>query len=108
MARYTFKYWFEWGCCEDFCPCLWSADDITRNKYDYSVDLYELPVSEDLIEFLCKLGIEHDNALDWEYPPNPLLWTEEEEKNFYIKAEEGYKRLCQELGEDYQIIYKEK
>lgn len=107
MAKYTFRYWFEWGCSEDFCPCLWSADDITRDRYGYSVDLNKLPISRELIQFLCRLDIEHDNALDWDYPPAPLLWTDEEEKTFYLNAEEGYKRLCAELGKDYEIIYNE-
>lgn len=107
MAKYTFSYWFEWGCSEDFCPCLWSADNATRDEYGSSVDLNKLPISRELIQFLCKLGIEHDNALDWDYPPDPLLWTEEEEKMFYLNAKEGYKRLCEELGGDYEVIYNE-
>lgn len=66
MAKYTFKYWFEWGCSENFCPCLWSNDDFTKDKFGYDVKLSELPISQDLVQFLCELGIEHDKALDWE------------------------------------------
>ena len=105
MAKYTFKYWFEWGCSENFCPCLWSNDDFTKDKFGYDVKLSELPISQDLVQFLCELGLEHDKALDWSYPPDPLLWTKEEEEQFYTKAKEGYKRLIEELGEDYVIIY---
>lgn len=105
MAKYTFKYWFEWGCSENFCPCLWSNDDFTKDKFGYDVKLSELPISQDLVQFLCELGIEHDKALDWSYPPDPLLWTKEVEEQFYTKAKEGYKRLIEELGEDYVIIY---
>ncbi|MBR1527852.1 MAG: hypothetical protein IJ642_00965 [Oscillospiraceae bacterium] len=105
MTKYSFQYWFEWGCSENFCPCLWSADQITKNKFGYAVDLHRLPISQDLIHFLCQLGIEHDNALDWEYPPNPLLWSDQEKKEFYQKAREGCFRLQKELGKEYQIIY---
>ena len=108
MEKYKFNYWFEWGCSDNFCPCLWSANSFAKDKYGYCVDLHKLPISENLIDFLCKLGIEHDDALDGDYPPNPLLWTDEQEKDFYLKAEEGYKRLQEELGDEYIINYCEK
>ena len=33
MAKYIFKYWYEWG-----GTCLWSANDTTIDKFDYAVD----------------------------------------------------------------------
>lgn len=105
MAAYLFRYWFEWGCSEESCPCLWSDDDVTVEEFGYCVDLHKLPISSDLIRFLCETGMEHDCALDWDYPPDPLLWTPEEEDRFYRKAREGYQRLQQELGEEYEIRY---
>lgn len=54
---------------------------------------------------MCELGVQHDEALDWDYPPDPLLWSKEEEKQFYQKAKEGYERLQEELGQEYEIIY---
>lgn len=105
MSKYRFKYWFEWGCSEDCCPCLWGIGDATQEKYGYEVDLNDLPISNELREFLFRLGIKHDKALDWDYPPNPLLWTPDEEKQFYQLSHEGYDRLVDELGDDYEIIY---
>lgn len=46
-----------------------------------------------------------DNALDWKYPPNPLLWTKKEEEESYKKAHEAHKRLLEELGKKYEIEY---
>ena len=105
MAEYSFRYWFEWGCSENFCPCLWADDEITREKFGDVVDLHHLPVSEKLTAFLYQLGIEHDNALDWNSPSNPLLWTKQEKEDFYRKAKEGCQCLQEELGNDYQILY---
>ena len=97
MSKRHLRYWFEWGCGEDFCPCLWD---------DYGlVSLDSLPISVELKNYLYKLGIEHDNALDWDYPLDPLLWTKGEEDAFYIKAHEAHKRLVEELGEEYEIEY---
>lgn len=106
MEKYEFNYWFEWGCRDDFCPCLWSANSFTREEYGCGcVDIHRLPISDDLIHFLCALGVEHDMALDWEYPPNSLLWSDSQKKEFCEKAEEGYRRLQKELGEEYHIHY---
>ncbi len=108
MQKFKFDYWFEWGCDEDYCPCLWASDDYTKQIYnhdDSAIDIHQLPISDELIKFLCQLGIEHDKALDWEYPPNPLIWTKDEEDLFYKKSREGYKRLVEELGENYSIKY---
>ncbi len=97
MAKYLFKYWFEWGSNENFCPCLWDNHGL--------VTLDNLPISSELKHFLCELGIEHDNAFDWDEPLNPLLWSKKEKKAFYKKAKEGYHLLQEELGKDYEIIY---
>lgn len=108
MMQYRFNFWFEWGCREDFCPCLWSEDAFTKEKYGHCADIHKLPISEDLVQFLCALGIEHDNALDWGGDSEALLWTAAEEKAFYRKAREGHKRLQEELGEEFYIAYCEK
>ena len=105
MKKYRFKYWFEWGCSEKSCPCLWSCDVYTKEKFGYEVDINSLPISEELKKYIFSLGIKHDEALDWEYPPNPLLWTKEEETEFYQKAHEAHNRLLEELGKDYEIEY---
>jgi len=97
MAKYSLRFFFEWGCSDDFCPCLWGDDGL--------VSLDTLPISSELKKFLLKLGIEHDDALDWGCPSNPLLWSEEEKETFYKNAKEAYQRLQDELGEDYEIIY---
>ena len=105
MEKYKFKYWFEWGCSKDRCPCLWSDNDAARGRFGYSVDLNALPISQELISFLFNIGMEHDKALDWDYPSNPLLWSPEEEQSFLKRANEGYLRLQQELGSNYEIEF---
>jgi hypothetical protein len=106
MARYRFRFFFEWGCGEDYCPCLWGIDDITKNRFGYEVDLKSFPISNDLKKFLFELGIKHDESLDWDNPANPTtLWSKDEEEQFYKNAHKAYEKLLKELGDDYEIIY---
>ncbi len=109
MAKYTFKYWFEWGFFhEDICPCLWASDEVTKEKYGYCVALKSLPISDELRKFLFELGQVHDEFLDWSGESESLLWNDEEKQDFYHKAQEGYDRLVKELGENYTVINSEK
>ncbi len=61
---------YDWGS----GICLWSVNDAAREKYDYPIELDSLPLSDNLKNELEYLINKHDEALDWEYPPNPLLW----------------------------------
>jgi len=89
----TFRYFFDW--CSG--SPLW--DDFGL------VSLEDLPLTSELKQFLYSLSEEFDKALNWNEPQSPLLWSDEEKINFYRKAHEGYRRLRDELGDDYDIIY---
>ncbi len=105
MAKYKFKYWYEWGAGGD---CLWASNVAARDKYGYNPCIRDLPLSEALADFLNDTGMMHDDALNWEYPPDPpdpAIWTAEKEVEFDHRAQEGYDRICAELGEDYEIEY---
>lgn len=105
MAKYRFKFWFEWGCDETHCPCLWCDDDITGGKFDCYVNIHDLPISDSLKKLLCELGIEHDTALDWSCPSDPSPWTEEQYEDFSARAKQAHKMLQDELGDEYEVIY---
>ncbi|MDE6031309.1 MAG: hypothetical protein K2G32_06800 [Oscillospiraceae bacterium] len=104
MAKYKFAFWFEWGNSKKDCNCLWSQDDVTKDKYGYNVDISELPVSEDLIKLLFDLGMEHDESLDWSDPGGPSPWTDEQEQDFAARKAEARRRLQEELGSEYEIL----
>lgn len=105
MAKYKFRFWFEWGCFDNHCPCLWSTDDITSEKFDYCVNIHKLPISDDLIQFLHELGDESDTAIDWHSSDDTCPWTDEQRKKFFEKTKKAHKMLQDELGEDYEILY---
>ena len=46
---------------------------------------------------------EYTTILDWDYPPNPLLWSEEQKYDFLNRATAVYEKLKTELGPEYEI-----
>lgn len=99
MTKYILKYWFEHG-----GICLWSANDNARNKYDYPIDNRELPISKNLIDELYALEEEYHDYLDWNYPPDPSPWSEEQKQDFKNRANIAYHKLVTELGSDFEVI----
>lgn len=103
MAKYVFKYMFEWG-----GTCLWSINDAALERYGYDVDETELPISTNLKKYLWYLQAYHDCMMDWENAPdNSPWWTSEDTIEWHRKREFAYEQLCKELGEDYEILCKD-
>lgn len=100
--QYTFRYFFDYSA----ESCLWSADDRTRNRFDYSVDLDDLCLNESTMEMAEKVQDMFEKAHGGYR--SVYLWDEllEEEAmcRFKKKAKILYKILCDELGSDYMVI----
>lgn len=84
--------------------CLWSVNDLAKSKFDYAIANEKLPISKPLIEELYSLEEEYHGYLDWEYPPNPSLWTENQKSYFRNRANDAYLKLLSELGNDFEVI----
>ena len=100
MEKIELKFMFDWGS----GVCLWSLNDEAYNRYGtYPVETDKLPISKTLKDKMEALISKHDEALDWSYPPGPLLWNDDEVNAFLKDAENIYHELCAELGSDYKI-----
>lgn len=99
MAKYEMKFMFDWLS----NTCLWSINDAANEKYDYLVELSELPISQNLLKHLQDLIEWHDEALNWDDPGSGLVWNEEQLTEFNEKAIAMYHKLCAELDEEYEI-----
>lgn len=96
MTLPTLAYWYEWRASSP----LWD-----RSSDGGMVDLQDLGLSEELIRDIQKTGDWHDTALNWEYPPDPGPWRQEECDRFNKKARELYVRICKELEGRYVVVY---
>ncbi len=102
MATYKMKFMFDWGS----GICLWSTNDATKIKFgNYPISTSDLPISSSLKEELDKLIEKHDEALNWDDPNGDMLWDDNQVKMFLKSAEDSYKKLCEELGTDYEIEF---
>jgi hypothetical protein len=91
---------FEWG-----GGTLWCGNDLALSKFGVGSIEEALPISDSLRNRLAELTQWHDAALDWEYPPNPSPWSDEEWTRFDIAAKDMLSRLQSELGPSFEVIY---
>ena len=99
MSKYEIRFFFEWG-----GYCLWSANEQAHNKYGYSIDPSELPLSKKTLEHIKKMGSWHHTALDWDDPGGPSPWTQEEWERFWKENKKLREIIKSELGEDFDLI----
>jgi hypothetical protein len=84
--------------------CLWTGNDAARSRFDYCVDPDDLPLSASSRERVRALVRRYDESIDWDYPPNPPLWSEEESTRFALDARELLDVLRAELGADFELV----
>jgi len=102
MEKFKLAYWFEWG-----GTCLWAKNERARETYGYAVNEQELPISGKLQQYLAYLQAYFQTMLDWDNAPaRSPWWTDEDTAAFREKAEFAYKRLCEELGGEYEIEFR--
>ena len=100
--RTVLKLMFEWG-----GGCLWCVDRACSDRLGVGSVEDVLPLSDETRARLDELTAWHDESLDWAYPPDPGPWTDEESARFEAAAEEMLARLRAELGDAYEIVYRQ-
>lgn len=96
---YKIKLWFEHG-----GPCLWSADDSTREVYGYPIDHRLLPLNDITKIKLTELTEKYRTYLDWSDPGKSSIWTEQEKAEFVKSSDELYLMLKNDLGNGFLIV----
>jgi len=84
--------------------CLWAGNDAARERFDYFVEPDELPLSAPSRERVRALVSRYDESINWDYPPDPSPWSEEESARFSRDARELLDALRVELGPDFEIV----
>ena len=101
MKRYSIGLMFVWG-----GGCLWCRNDAARAAFDVGPVEDVLPISDKVRERLNELSEWHDTELNWDYPPDPGPWSQEEYERFDTAALELLSSIQEELGPEYEVTYK--
>jgi hypothetical protein len=83
---------------------LWMRNEAEWASWGNPVDTKLLPISESLREELARLVESYDSSLNWDYPPDPGPWREQDCERFNLTAREALNRLREELGPTWTIV----
>ncbi|SFC48657.1 hypothetical protein SAMN05421848_1599 [Kushneria avicenniae] len=97
---YRVRLMFEWG-----GGCIWCGNDAARERFSVGSIEENLPLSEATLQKLHALTAWHDKALNWDYPPDPSPWSQEEFRAFETAAHDMRSRLQTELGPEFEVVY---
>lgn len=57
-----------------------------------------------MIERVHYLSEWHDTSLNWDYPPDPSSWRQEECDRFNKAATDLFEAVVRELGDDFEVV----
>lgn len=98
--EYRLRFFFDAGS----GTCLWAGNDAARERFGYWIDPDELPLSGECRERLQAIVARYDESIDWDYPPDSPVWSEEDEARFGREARELVEELRGELGSEFEIV----
>lgn len=100
MARYRVRFFFDAGS----RLCLWHADASTSAEFGHPPDPELLPVSAATRDMLADLCAEYDTSVNWDYPPDPGPWRQDDCDRFNARVESALRRLRDELEPEWDIV----
>jgi hypothetical protein len=102
MSRPQLKFWWEWKAASPF----WPGDDAAKEMFGYGeIDPAKLALPGDLVAELEALAAWHDSSLNWDYPPDPGPWRQEECDRFNVASKTLFERCKKLLAGRFEILY---
>ena len=101
-SPYQLRFFFDWG-----AGCLWAGDKATTDRFGYGPlesPPSPLPISDSLLTQCEALSRWHDTALNWEYPPDPGPWRQDECDRFNLAVRALLEELRRCLQPDFEIL----
>ena len=101
-ASYRLRFYFDTGS----NICLWSDNDAARERFDYPVELRELPLPQTIRLRGYFLIAWFDTFMDWDNAPEPSRWWPREGAAFNLASQELLTLLREHLGPDFELVDK--
>jgi hypothetical protein len=100
QPRYRVRYFFDYGS----GTCLWSANDAARGAFGYPIDPGALPLTPQTVAEIGRLCAWFDTSLNWDYPPDPGPWSQEECDRFNHATRSLLTAVAHELASDFEVL----
>ncbi|MFD9408707.1 hypothetical protein ACFWBN_17055 [Streptomyces sp. NPDC059989] len=100
---YHLRFFFEVGVTH---TPLWpgpQGDPDLDSPYGYPCELERLPISLATRAELVRLCEWYETSIDWDYPPGPSPWPEEQWELFRQQADTALADLRRELGDAWTV-----
>jgi hypothetical protein len=103
MEPVTLNFWWDWNCESPF----WPANEAAHSRFGYG------PIAPEKLGLPIVLAAElvdtsdwHDKSLNWEYPPDPGPWRQDECDQFNEKSKDLFNQCCAVFGPSITLVYK--
>lgn len=97
--KYKIRFFFDYGS----GTCFWSGNEQARARFGYAIAPAELPLSLAKIKKVKDLLEWYDQSLNWDYPPDPGLWRQEECDRFNDSVQQLFAAVKTQLTEDFEL-----
>jgi len=99
MKVYKLRFGFDPGS----GICLWSDNELARDRFGYPVELSSLGIAPSVKKQAEELIARFDTSLDWRDPAGPSLWSAVEREHFRADAADLLRSLQECLGAGFEI-----
>lgn len=99
METYKLRYFFD----PASGICLWSENDLARDRFGYPVELGSLGLTWSVKKQAEELIARFDTSIDWSYPSAPSPWSDVERERFQVEAAGLLRSLQYCLGASFEI-----
>ena len=100
MAKYSLRFFFDPGA----GVCLWAGNDAAKERFEYAVDLSQLPLPENSRRRALHVCYWYDTCIDWNRPSGQSPWDAAERNRFNVEAQKLLSMLREQLGPNFEIV----
>lgn len=100
IEKYKLRFFFEY----QVGTCLWSANELARQKFGYPVELSELELPKKMRDKIKEINDRFETCINWDQPNGPAIWTENQRLSFNQAAKDLFLKIQNELGQKFEII----
>lgn len=98
--HYVIRLFFDTGS----GTCFWPGNDDTQERFGMYILPENLPLSDKTIKRADEIVDWQTTSLNWDYPPDPGPWRQDECDRFNQAVKELLEVVRKELGDQFEII----